>query len=195
MSANNLELVNNLRKYIESITDLSEESWSIMLNCVVKKEFKKNELLLKEGEICKSIFFINSGICKACFNQEGKEINTAFYFENDFATNIKSLRTSSKSEYSIKACERISAVEIDKTKLLEAYIQSHQIETFGRKVLELIMAKQEEHADSFKLLTPMQRFDALVAKHPDFLQRVSLTQIASYLGISRETLSRFRARR
>ena len=82
---------------------------------------------------------------------------------------------------------------IDKTKLLEAYKQSHQVETFGRKVLELIMAKQEEHSDSFKLLSPKQRFDTLVSQYPDFLQRVSLTQTASYLGISRETLSRFRA--
>lgn len=187
--------MNTLRKYIESITDLSEESWRILSTCLVEKEFRKNELLLKEGEICKSIFFISSGICKACFNREGKEINTAFYFKNDFATNINGLRTSSKSEYNIKACERTSTVKIDKTKLLEAYSQSHQIETFGRKVLELIVAKQEEHADSFKVLTPMQRFNDLVAKRPELLQRVSLTQIASYLGISRETLSRFRARR
>lgn len=183
----------NLRKYIESITEFSDEAWSVLSDCLSEKQFKKNVALLKEGQICNSVYFISSGVCKSCYNLDGKEINTAFYFENEFATNIKSLRISSPSEYTIKAHENTTAVVIDKTKLLEAYKQSHQIETFGRKVLELISAKQEEHADSFKLLTPKQRFDALVAKHPDFLQRVSLTQTASYLGISRETLSRFRA--
>lgn len=185
--------MNNLKKYIASISDFSEASWTILLNCSTEKEFRKHELLIKEGDICNSIFFISSGTCKASYNLDGKEINTAFYFENDFVTNIKSLRTSTPSEYGIIACSTTKAIVIDKVKLLEAYTQSHQLETFGRKVLELIMSKQEEHADSFKLLTPKQRFDALVSRHPDFLQRVSLTQIASYLGISRETLSRFRA--
>ncbi len=185
--------MNNLKRYIESITEFSEQSWMALSECLLEIQFKKNELLLKEGKICNSIYFISSGVCKSCYNQDGKEINTAFFFENDFATNIKSLRESSRSEYTIKAHEKTRAVIIDKTKLLEAYKQSHQIETFGRKVLELIMAKQEEHSNSFKLLTPKQRFHALVSQHPDFLQRVSLTQTASYLGISRETLSRFRA--
>jgi CRP-like cAMP-binding protein len=185
--------VNDLKTYIESITEISGESWNILSDCLREMEYRKNEPLLKEGQVCNSIFFISSGVCKSCYNLGGKEVNTAFYFENDFATNIKSLRTSSKSEYTIKAHEKTRAVVIDKTRLLEAYKQSHQIETFGRKVLELIMARQEEHTDSFKLLSPKQRFDALVSKHPDFLQRVSLTQTASYLGISRETLSRFRA--
>lgn len=184
--------MNNLKRYIESITEFSEQSWIALFDCLSEVRFKKNENLCNEGEICNSIFFISSGVCKSSYNLDGKEINTAFYFESDFATNIRSLRTSSKSEYSIKAHEKTTAVVIDKIKLLEAYNQSHQIETFGRKVLELIIEKQEKHSDSFKLLSPKQRFDNLVSQYPDFLQRVSLTQTASYLGISRETLSRFR---
>jgi len=185
--------MDTLKKYIATVTDFSEQSWVALCNCITELEFKRNEPLLKEGQICNSIFFISSGFCKAYYNLDGKEINTAFYFENEFATNMKSLTTSSNSGYTIKACEKMRVVRFDKTKLLEAYSQSHQIETFGRKVLELITAKQEDHSDNFKLLTPKQRFENLVLKHPDFLQRVSLTQTASYLGISRETLSRFRA--
>lgn len=185
--------MDNFKKYIRSITDLSDPNWTVLSTCLTEMEFKKNEPLLKEGQICKAIFFISSGLCKSCYNLDGKEINTAFYFENDFATNIQSLTKSVKSAYTIKTSKKTKAIRIDKSKLLEAYNQSHQIETFGRKVLEQIMAKQEEHSDSFKLLSPKQRFDALVSKHPDFLQRISLTQTASYLGISRETLSRFRA--
>jgi CRP-like cAMP-binding protein len=175
-----LQKMEDLKKYILNLTDFSEQSWTILCKCLTETEFKRNEFLLKEGQICKSVFFISSGFCKSFYNLDGKDINTAFYFENDFATNIKSLTTSEKSEYSIIACERMKAIQLDKTKLLEAYSQSHQIETFGRKVLELITTKQEEHTDGFKLLTPKQRFDTLTAKYPDFLQRVSLTQTASY---------------
>lgn len=187
--------MDNLKKYIASITHFSEQSWMFLLNCMTEVEFKKNEQLLREGQICNELFFISSGLCKICYNKDGKEINTAFFFENDFATNIRSLTTSTRSNYAIKTCEKTKVVRLDKTKLLEAYNQSHQIESFGRKILERVIAKQEEHSDSFKLLAPKERFDNLISKHPDFLQRISLTQTASYLGISRETLSRFRAMR
>lgn len=185
--------MNNLKKYIHTLVDFSEFSWTVLRDCMAECSFSKNELLLQEGSVCKSIFFISSGLCKSVHNKDGKEINTDFFFENDFATNIKSLTTAEKSAYSIVASEKTTVVQLDKTRLLEAYKRSQQIETFGRKVLELVITRQEEHADSFKLRTPKQRFDDLIAKRPDFLQRVSLTQTASYLGISRETLSRFRA--
>lgn len=185
--------MNNLKKYIHTLTGFSEYSWTVLLGSMTERVISKNEVLLKEGEVCQSIFFISSGLCKSVHWKDGKEINTDFFFENDFATNIKSLTTAERSVYSIVACEKTTVVQLDKARLLEAYGKSQEIETFGRKVLELIIARQEEHADSFKLLTPRQRFDQLVATRPGFLQRVSLTQTASYLGISRETLSRFRA--
>lgn len=183
----------NLEAYINTLTDFSVQSFAILQECMTELTFRKNEKLLKEGEVCKAIYFISSGYCKSYYNKEGRDINTAFYFENEFATNLHSLRTSTVSDYIIQACEPLKAVKLDKVLLLEAYKKSHQVETFGRLVLESILSKQEEHLNSFKLFSPKQRFDKLVEKYPDFLQRVSLTQTASYLGISRETLSRFRA--
>jgi CRP-like cAMP-binding protein len=122
-------------------------------------------------------------------------VNTQFYFENEFVTNIKSLTNGTRSGYSIVACEKLTVVKLEKLKLMEAYDKSPEIATFGRKVLELIISKQEEHADSFKLLAPKQRYEWLLSNRPDLLQRVTLTQLAPFLGISRETLSRLRRRR
>ncbi len=184
----------NLKTYIQNLTDLSEESWTILCDCLTELKFEKGDRLLKVDEVCNSIFYISLGQCKSFYNQDGKEINTAFYFENDFATNIKSLTSGIKSEYEIKACEHLTVLRFDKSKLLDAYKKSQEIEAFGRKLLELIIAKQEEHLDNFKLLTPQQRYENLILKQPEFLQRVSLTQTASYLGISRETLSRIRGK-
>ncbi len=183
----------NLKNYIKGITDFTEQSWTDLSDCLTQLELSKNELLLREGQVCNAIYFVSSGLCRSFYAVEGKEINTAFYFENEFATNIKSVTTSSKSEYSIIAYEKTRVIRFDKDRLLRAYSRSPQIESFGRKILEMILKQQEEHANGFKLLTPKQRYEALVSKHPDFLQRVSLSQMASYLGISRETLSRFRA--
>ena len=184
-----------LNSYIQSITPLSDNSWHLLQSCFTERIFKKGELLVKEGQICQSVFFIVEGSCKSFHNLDGKEINTAFHFENDFATNIQSLTSHQPSTSSIKALEKTTVVILNKNKLLAAYSASHEIESFGRKVLELLLTRQTLHTESFKLLAPKHRFEHLVATQPDLLQRVSLTQLASYLGISRESLSRFRSAR
>lgn len=184
-----------LKDYIETITELSETSWTILQNCSTEMTIRRKDHLLSEGDVCHSIFFIKTGLCRSFHNVDGKEINTAFHFEREFVTNIKSLKSATPSAYAIQALEPCSIILLKKEKLIEAYKQSREIETFGRLVLEALSMQQQEHADNFKLLTPKQRFDHLVSNRPDFLQRVSLTQAASYLGISRETLTRLRAER
>lgn len=186
--------MDNLKNYIINSTAVSEESWLILRDSLKELNVKKGTYLLKEDEVCNSIFFISSGFCKSFYNKDAKEINTAFYFENDFLTNIISLKNGEKSKYSIKACEDSKVIKFDKSILLDVYKKSQEIESFGRKILELIVEKQEEHIDTFKLLSPTQRYENLILKQPNILKRVSLTQISSYLGISRETLSRIRGK-
>jgi CRP-like cAMP-binding protein len=183
-----------LKEYIQNFSGLSDESWQLLSKCLTEVNFDKGAEILSQDEVCNSIYFIISGCCRSYSIKDGKEINTAFFFENDFVTNIKSLTSGNRSEYTIKAYENVKALKLDKFKLLEAYKSSQEIEAFGRKILEHLIQKQEDHSNSFKLLTPSERYFDLLDKQPDFLQRVSLTQIASYLGISRETLSRIRAK-
>jgi CRP-like cAMP-binding protein len=185
----------NLFAYIQTVTVFSEKSWDILRAALTTLEIKKGSYLLKAEEVCNAIFFISKGYCRTFYNKDGEDINTTFYFENDFATNIKSLTKNLRSEYSIQACEHLTVVKFDKEKLLEAYKQSQEIETLGRKLLELIVARQEEHSDLFKLLTAQQRYEYLQKNQPEILQRVSLTQLSSYLGVARETISRIRNKR
>lgn len=187
--------MNSLRNYINTVTDFSDESWQVLQSFITPMHLKRNECLLREGEVCNAVYFIVKGFCKASHWVDGKEINTAFFKEHDFVTNIKSLRQQVPSGYDIKACEVMDVIRLDKQKLLQAYQVSPQIETFGRKILELMVSKQEEEADTFRLLSPKQRYEQFTKSYPDLLQRVSLTQLASYLGMSRETLSRIRAQR
>ena len=180
--------------YIQTISPLSEKSRSLLNNAISTKAFSKGAYLVAENEICRSVFFINTGYCRAFHNVDGREINTNFYFENDFVTNIESLTQNQRSDYAIQACAPLSTVVFNKQKLLEAYQQAPEIESFGRKLLELLVTKSEAHANRFKLLTAQQRYAYMQQHQPEVLQRISLTHLASYLGVSRETLSRIRNR-
>lgn len=188
-------MMESLRAYIDTLMPFSEESWKTLQTALTAFDFEKGEYLLRSGLVCDSLFFVCKGYCKAFHDQDGEEINTAFYFENDIATNINSFAKNEISTYSIQACESLKVVKFDKTKLLEAGKKDPEIDRLGRKCLQVFAAKQEIHADIFKLLTAQQRYDYLEKNRPDILQRVSLTQIASYIGMARETLSRIRNKR
>ena len=85
--------------------------------------------------------------------------------------------------------------EFDKDKLLDLYKVSPEIESFGRKLLEQLLISQEEHSNLFKIYSPTERYHYLLQHNPNFLQRVSLSQLASYLGVTRETLTRIRRKK
>ncbi len=162
---------------------------------LTQKTFRKKEFLLKEGTVCRSLFFIVKGYCKSYYEIDGIVKNTGFFFENEIATNVSSFGSGQKSEFNIAACEPLTAIIIDKEKLFEAAKNSIEIETLGRHCIRLFATKQEEFANLFQLYTPQERLEYIEARYPALLQRVSLSQLASFLGVTRETLSRIRKRR
>jgi CRP-like cAMP-binding protein len=121
--------------------------------------------------------------------------NTGFFFENEITTNINSFGSGEKSEFNIVACEPLSTIVFDKKKLFQAAKQANEIETLGRNCIRRFAAKQEEFSNLFKLYSAQERLEYLETKYPELIQRVSLSQLASFLGVARETLSRIRKRR
>lgn len=187
--------MDNLLTYLHSLTAFSQQSWDLLQPALSEKHFKKNELLLAEGELCQSLFYIDSGYCKSYYEMDGAIKNTGFFFENDIATNLSSFSSGEKSAFNIMACEPLTAIIFDRQKLFEAAKQAPEIETLGRNCIRLFASKQEEFATLFKLYSAQDRLKYIEEHHPLMLQRVPLSQLASFLGVARETLSRIRKRR
>jgi len=193
---NQSQILNHLKSSINDIFKLSEESWEILSTCLIVTKIPKGFFLLKTGDFCNSVFFIHEGYCRIFHNNEGKEVNINFHFENEFITNIKSYTKKERSEYSIQACENMVIVKIKKNELIErAFKNTQEFEIFGRKMLEFMIMDQDEHLNLFKLYNPQQRYEYIEKNRPEIIQRVALTQIASYLGVTRETLTRIRKKK
>jgi CRP-like cAMP-binding protein len=152
----------------------------------------KGTTLLQEGKICRHIYFVASGCLRAYTLNNGIEINTDFIFEGGFATSLRSLRAGSGSDIAIQTYEASELYRFESTALLDLYTKMPGAEAFGRTVVEQVLIRQEEHANMFRLFTGKERYQQLLATQPEIIQRVSLSQIASYIGIARETLSRIR---
>jgi len=176
--------------HLRTLTDFSEESWNVLQSFTTRCNFKKGEYLVSENKDCQSLFFISKGYCRAFHIQEGIEINTNFYFENEIATNINGYVRNRKSSFAIQACEPVVAYRFDKDDILDA--ATPEIEKAGKLNLQLIAAKQESQIALYRLLTARQRYEYLESQEPQILQRVPLTLLSSYLGVTRETLSRIR---
>ncbi|MGN7819850.1 Crp/Fnr family transcriptional regulator [Chitinophaga sp. 22536] len=184
-----------LLTYIHSLTPFSEDNWQHLLPALSLQHYQKDEFLLRAGEVCNALFFVSSGYCRAFYDKDGVDINTDFFFEQDIATNINSYGRREKSAFSIQACGPLEVVRFDRELLLAAAAADPQIETLGRLCLQRIAAKQEKHTALFKLMSAQERYEYLEQEYPAMLQRVSLSQLSSFLGVARETLSRIRGRR
>ena len=185
----------DLLTFIHSFSDFSEESWNLLRSVIIKTEFKKGDHLVEADKVCNSLFFIRKGYCRAFNIQDGIEINTSFYFENDIATNMNSYVFNQKSTFAIQACEPVSAYRFDKSDVFEISKKAPEIELIAKRNLQMIAAKQEKQLELYRLLTARQRYEYLEKNQPEIIQRVSLTQLSSYLGVARETLSRIRNKR
>jgi len=181
----------NLYAYIRlHHPEISDKNWESLKKVLTVRRYQKGESLLKTGELCQSIFFIESGFCRAVYHHEGQELNTNFYFENELATNIRSLKQGKGSEYAILAEEDLEAIIFDKDRLYELFSRSSEIDAMGRKLMEGVLARQEEQAKLFQFDTAQKRYDYMIKIQPQVIERVPLEHIASYLGISLDTLLR-----
>ncbi|WP_295230532.1 Crp/Fnr family transcriptional regulator [uncultured Chryseobacterium sp.] len=180
---------------IRSIHSLSEDGERKLLDCVRIRHIEKNGSLLNPDQICRNIYFIEQGFARSlCFNKS-REINLNFHLKGDFATNLTSLRNGTSSEYEIQVTEKSIVLSFEKQSLQQLYEGSLEIACFGRMLLEQLLTEQEEQTNLFKLKTPAERYAFLLKSRPLLFQKATLNQIASYIGVSRETLSRIRGRK
>jgi CRP-like cAMP-binding protein len=182
----------SLSYQINAIAPISAQGLDLLFSCAQQKGLARGKNILEAGQVCRHIYLVEKGYLRCFYNKDGKEINLQFALENTFITDLKSLRGGLPTEYTIQAGEPASLWVFGKEDLLSLYQVSPEIESFGRRLLEELLMRQEEHSRLFTLHTPLERYQYLARNHAGLLQRVSLSQLSSYLGIARETLSRIR---
>lgn len=182
------------KKHIFSYAPFSNNTWDLLEKILAIKHFKKNEYLLEEGKICRSIDFIFTGATRFYYNKDGEEITTALFLEENCITNMKSISNFSPSEIYIQALEDTVVVRLHKEDLTGLYTRSSELQALGRAILEGMIIRENEWKEMYMLFDAEKRYKFLMDKSPQIIQRIPLQYIASFLNIRRETLSRIRSR-
>ncbi len=184
------QLLNHIKNY----SRLSEDAQHALEACFEEVVLAKNEFLVKEGKICRHLYFLQQGALRGFYNLDGKEITHWFGFENDFVTSFHSFITQEPAVENIQLIEGCVLWSIAKETLTGLFNEYHEIERLVRIVQEKYYIRLEERFVNSQFKTAAERYENLLKQSPHILERVSLGHIASYLGISQETLSRIRSR-
>ena len=164
------------------------------LSCYVKKvEIGKNSILVKESNICHQLYFLEKGALRGYYNLDSKEVTFWFAFEGSFITSFYSFISQKPGIDNIQAIENSILWSISYEALQKLFDQHHDIERLVRIINEKYYVHLEERLIAMQFRTARERYEQLILNSPHILKRISLGHIASYLGISQETLSRIRA--
>jgi CRP-like cAMP-binding protein len=184
---------NILFDFISKYVSLTDDEKNALLSLDLFHSVKKGAVLLKEGQHSKESYFVLKGCIRTYYIIDGEEKTTAFYTEMDVLT-PHCVINKTPSDYFI-SCVEDSILSVSNADM-EAEINSKfpKFELMCRKLSEELLAKQRIDFDEFKTSSPEERYLNLLQKRPDLIQRVPQHQLASYLGIKPQSLSRLRAR-
>lgn len=179
--------------FISKYVSLTENEKNALLSLDLFHSVKKGTVLLKEGQKTKESYFVLKGCIRVYYIIDGEEKTTAFYTELDALT-PHCVTNNSPSDYFI-SCVEDCIILISNTEMSEEVNrQFPKFDTMCRMLSEELLAKKQIDFDEFKTSSPEQRYLNLMQKRPDLIQRVPQHQLASYLGIKPQSLSRLRTR-
>ena len=188
-----IKLVTSLEKNITSVSPLSLESMDAFCRSWKYWSVPKDHFLLKENTISDYIYFIEKGVARIYYYKNGKEITEWIAMDGQFFLSITSFFRRTPSHLIIQTLEPGEVFGIHHDDFMSLADKYHDVERLLRKMVTLSLIFSQERMDSIQFESAQQRYERLLNSSPKIIQRVALTHIASFLGITLETLSRIRS--
>ncbi|MEH7460189.1 Crp/Fnr family transcriptional regulator [Bacillus sp. JJ1127] len=184
-----------LMKYMTRFTTLSEEEQQAIVEDIQIEEYKKGTMLLRQGDVPTKCYFVLKGCVRQySIDKTGKEVTSNFYTEEQAISNFNHHKQDKSSVYSLTCLEDCILVVGDLDTEKDMYNKHSQLETMTRQMIEHNFGEVQDELASFIASTPEERYKALLRKRPHLVNRVPQHQLASYLGITPESLSRIKKR-
>lgn len=186
---NDRPLLDYSKKYI----DLTNEEETILLSKIVHRNYLKDQYIVQQGDVCNSICFIISGCTKTFYmDQEGQEHIVMFSVEDWWTSDLGSFISQTPSDYNVQCIENTQLIQFTYDALEELYAEIPKLERLFRKIVErAFVASQKRIIRNFSM-SAKERYIIFKENHPNIEQRVPQYMIASYLGITKEFLSKIK---
>ena len=183
----------NLNDFLKTYVPFTDAELQDILAHFSKEEVYKNQLLVKQGEICRNLYFIEKGMGRSFYlKEDGKEVTQWFFGPGVFMASADSFFNQTPSYYYLEILEDATLYSISSEKMDLLLAKYHKMEKFARLLSIDMLTKFVLKLNAIQFQTARERYDYMISEFPDISHRVSLGHIASYLGMTQETLSRIR---
>ena len=191
------ELVNTprdiARELARKYSTMTHEELDTLESILVPMKFAKGEMILKDGEICENIYYIDKGLVRQFYFKNGKEVTEHLGEDRTIFMCIESLFREIPSHLQVEALEPSMVYALPKHRLESVALHNANIQILYRKILEESLILSQVHADLVRFETAGDRYKKMFKLMPQVVLRAPLVYIASYLQMTPETLSRVRA--
>jgi CRP-like cAMP-binding protein len=185
---------NRLVQYFSKITPLSPEEERVLEESSAPRSFRKGTFLLKEGQTSVESYFVIEGCIREYIVVEGEEKTSNFFTEGQWVISLNNFTPQNPKIRNWVCVEDCLLVVGNEQQAQEMFKQFPRFETISRIVMETVFSEQMNALTSYLTDSPEQRYLKLLKSRPDIFQRVPQYQIASYIGVKPESLSRIRKR-
>ncbi len=173
---------------------IQSDAFSYLLEKAELLTFKKGDIVAEAGKICKYLFLVKTGLLRNFYyDLKGNDITHWFANEDMFATIPPSFFNREESFFQMEAIEDTQVLAFTYDNLEYAFEQSRAIERFGRILITQIMITLGRKVVDLQTKSAEKRYEELIENYPDIFRRANLGHIASYLGITQQSLSRIRS--
>lgn len=182
-----------LKKHILKKVQLTEKEFNDVTNFFIPKKIRKRQFFLQEGDVCKYLGFVSKGCLRSySVNDKGEEHIIQFAVEDWWISDLKSFSTNQPATYNIDALEDSELLLIDKSSYEKLCLAVPKLEHYYRVLLENSNSAAMTRISDLISIPAEERYLKFLELYPTIVQRVSQNQIASYLGITPQSLSRIR---
>ena len=181
------------RELARKYSTMTHDELDVLESILEPMKFNKGEMILREGEVCRHIYYIEKGLVRQFYFKHDRPITEHLGEDHTIFMCIESLFKEEPTHIEVEALEPTYIFAIPKKRLEEVAIRNVNIQMLYRKILEESLIQSQVHADLVRFETAQARYKMMCKRWPQVVLRAPLVYIASYLQMTPETLSRVRS--
>ena len=179
---------------VHEIVTLTDDEWELCKNSFRPKRMLKRQFLLQEGDVCRDLAFVEKGaLYSYTVDSKGNQHVIRFAFEGWWMANLHSFFTGKPTRLNIEVLEECELLMLDRDNHEKLLDEVPAYERYHRIIVQNAYVAIQQRVENALGLTAEEKYERLIEQNPEFLNRVPLNLVASYLGVTPETLSRVRA--
>lgn len=182
------------KNYLTHVIEIDNDSFDNATKYFEVEKISKGDYLVQERQICGKIAYISDGLFRIFNLKDGVEVNTCFCKENSITSSFRSFINQTPSKESIQAIENSTVITISWSNINKLQNESAIWQKLRQTLTDKECVRLSDRATSLSFESALEKYENILKYQPEIVQRVPIQHIASYIGVSRETLSRIRSK-